>query len=124
MMRLCSTAATFANIKKYTIVTTQNLTNGPTLMNPLASSHHRLMPKSPTLDLGPRDSAFEQVVLWRLKSRPGRPPISLKIQALIRRLANENPSWGEERIANELLLELGIQVSPRTVSKYLPKRQT
>jgi len=27
-------------------------------------------------------------------------------------MANENPSWGEERIANELLLKLGIQVSP------------
>jgi len=33
-------------------------------------------------------------------------------------MANENPSWGEERIANELLLKLGIQVSPRTVNKY------
>jgi putative transposase len=63
-------------------------------------------------------------LFWRLKSRPGRPPIPLKIQALIRRMANENPLWGEERIANELLLKLGIQVSPRTVSKYLPKRPT
>src|ERR1022692_3668761 len=63
-------------------------------------------------------------LFWRLKSRPGRPPIPLKIQAPIRRMANENPSWGEERIANELLLKLGIQVSPRTVSKYLPTRPT
>jgi putative transposase len=63
-------------------------------------------------------------LFWRLKSRAGRPPIPLKIQTLIRRIANENASWGEERIANELLLKLGIQVSPRTVSKYLPKRPT
>lgn len=34
----------------------------------------------------------------------------------------ENPLWGEERIANELLLKLGIRVSPRTVGKYMPKR--
>jgi putative transposase len=61
-------------------------------------------------------------LFWRLKSRPGRPPIPLELQKLIRRMANENPSWGEERIANELLLKLGIKVSPRTVSKYLPKR--
>jgi hypothetical protein len=61
-------------------------------------------------------------LFWRLKSRPGRPPIPLQIRALIRRMANENPSWGEERIANELLLKLGIQVSPRTVRKYLPRR--
>jgi len=31
----------------------------------------------------------------------------------------ENPIWGEERIANELKLRLGIRVSPRTVQKYL-----
>jgi putative transposase len=61
-------------------------------------------------------------LLWRLKSRPGRPPIPLELQALIRRIASENPSWGEERIANELLLKIGIRVSPRTVSKYLPRR--
>jgi putative transposase len=61
-------------------------------------------------------------LFWRLRSRPGRPSIPLELQKLIRRIANENPSWGEERIANELLLKLGIKVSPRTVSKYLPKR--
>jgi putative transposase len=61
-------------------------------------------------------------LFWRLKFRSGRPPIPPELQALIRRIANENPSWGEERIANELLLKIGIRVSPRTVSKYLPRR--
>src|SRR5208283_4620862 len=61
-------------------------------------------------------------LFWRLKSRRGRPPIPQQIQALIRRMANENPLWGEERIANELLLKLGIRVSARTVRKYLPRR--
>jgi hypothetical protein len=37
-------------------------------------------------------------------------------------MANENSSWGEERIANELLLKIRIRVSPRTVNKYLPPR--
>ena len=37
-------------------------------------------------------------------------------------MAFDNPSWGEERIANELWLKLGLRVSPRTVRKYLPKR--
>jgi putative transposase len=37
-------------------------------------------------------------------------------------MACDNPSWGEERIASELWLKLGLQVSPRTVRKYLPKR--
>jgi putative transposase len=58
-------------------------------------------------------------LFWRLKSRPGRPPIPARLQALIRQMARENPSWGQERIANELKLKLGIEVSPRTVRKYL-----
>ena len=37
-------------------------------------------------------------------------------------MAVENVSWGEERIADELWLKLGIRVSPRTVRKYMPKR--
>jgi len=61
-------------------------------------------------------------LFWRGKSRPGRPPIPLELRQLIRRMATENPLWGEERIANELLLKLGLRVSPRTVRKYLPKR--
>src|SRR5215510_10202096 len=59
-------------------------------------------------------------LFWRWKSRLGRPPIPLDLQALIRRMARENPTWGEERIANELLLKLGLRVSPRTVRKYMP----
>jgi transposase InsO family protein len=61
-------------------------------------------------------------LLWRYKSRPGRPRIPLELRQLIRRIANENPLWGEERIANELLVKLGLRVSPRTVRKYMPKR--
>ena len=45
-------------------------------------------------------------LLWRVKSRPGRPPIPRDLRMLIRRMADENPLWGEERIANELLLKL------------------
>jgi transposase InsO family protein len=37
-------------------------------------------------------------------------------------MASDNRIWGEERIASELLVKLGIRVSPRTVRKYLPKR--
>src|SRR6202023_1843856 len=61
-------------------------------------------------------------LFWRCRSRPGRPPIPLELRQLIRRMATENPLWGEERIANELLVKLGIRVSPRTVRKYMPMR--
>jgi transposase InsO family protein len=57
---------------------------------------------------------------WRWKSQPGRPALPKDLQALIRRIALENPTWGQERIANELLLKLGLKVSPRTVRKYMP----
>ena len=61
-------------------------------------------------------------LFWRWKSQPGRPPIPSELRALIRTMARDIPGWGEERIANELLLKLGIQISPRTVRKYMPKR--
>src|SRR5215472_14394296 len=54
-------------------------------------------------------------LFWRWKSKsPGRPPLPKNVQGLVREMASENLSWGEERIANELKLKLGIRVSPRT----------
>lgn len=61
-------------------------------------------------------------VFWRYKSRPGRSRIPVELRQLIRDMAVDNICWGEERIANELLLKLGIRVSPRTVRKYMPKQ--
>jgi putative transposase len=61
-------------------------------------------------------------LFWRWKSRPGRPLLPADLRTLICRMARENPTWGEERIANELLLKLGLRVSPRTVRKYVPTR--
>jgi putative transposase len=61
-------------------------------------------------------------LFWHWKSQLGRPRIPTELRALIGAMAIDNPSWGEERIANELLLKLGIQILPRTVPKYMPKR--
>ena len=61
-------------------------------------------------------------LLWRSKSRSGHPPIPLELGQLIRRMATETSLWRAERIANELLLKLGLRVSPRTVRKHMPKR--
>lgn len=60
---------------------------------------------------------------WRRKSRakPGRPAIDMKIIALIRRLSQENVTWGAPRIKNELAL-LGYNVAESTVAKYMIKR--
>src|SRR5262249_38321747 len=62
-------------------------------------------------------------LFWRWKSRLGGPPSPAGLQTLIGRMARDNPSWGEERIVNELLLKLGLRVSPRTVRKYMPTRR-
>jgi putative transposase len=61
-------------------------------------------------------------LFWPWKSNPGRSPIPADLQVLSRRIARDNPSWCDERIANELLLKLGLRVLPRTVRKYIPKR--
>jgi len=62
-------------------------------------------------------------LFWRWKSRsPGRPAISPDVQRLIATMAAANRTWGEEHIANELLLKLGIRLSPRTVRRYMPSR--
>ncbi len=43
-------------------------------------------------------------------------------EKLIAEMAIANITWGEERIAQELLVKLGVRVSPRTVRKYIPIR--
>jgi transposase InsO family protein len=72
----------------------------------------------PETFIGWHRTAFR--TFWRWKSRkPGRPALPKNLQELIGQMAAANPSWGEERIADELCLKLGIRVSPRTVGKYL-----
>ena len=60
---------------------------------------------------------------WARKSRrrPGRPRVDPELIRLIRRMATTNPLWGAPRIHGELL-KLGIEVSERTVSRWMPKR--
>src|SRR5436305_159223 len=75
----------------------------------------------PATFIGWHRAAFRH--FWRWKSRPiGRPPVPVEIRRLIRRMAAENPTWGEERIADELWLKLQVRLSPRTVGKYLKER--
>jgi hypothetical protein len=50
------------------------------------------------------------------QGRPGRPPVSKEISALIRQMSEANPSWGSPRIVGELS-KLGIDVAKSTVDK-------
>lgn len=58
---------------------------------------------------------------WRFVSRQaerGRPRTDAEIRKLIHGMAAENPTWGAPRIHGELL-KLGLEISERTVSRYL-----
>jgi putative transposase len=60
-------------------------------------------------------------LFWHWKSStPGRPPIPAELRHVIATMARANRTWGEERIAAELFVKLGIRVSPRTVRRYMP----
>jgi putative transposase len=62
-------------------------------------------------------------LFWRLRSRHkdlGRLRINAEIRTIIQRMVKENPTWGAPRIHGELL-KLGLEVSERTVSRYIKR---
>src|SRR5215472_9608731 len=59
-------------------------------------------------------------LFWKHKSRPrGRPRVPAQLRKLIVEMVTSNPTWGEERIGDELLLKIGVRISPRTVRRYM-----
>ena len=55
------------------------------------------------------------------RRKPGRPPISRKIEDLIVRIASENPSWGYFRIEGHMK-HLGYNVSRTTIGRVFARR--
>jgi len=52
-------------------------------------------------------------LFWRFRSRtknPGRPTIDAEIRAVIRKMVEENPTWGGPRVLGELI-KLGFDLS-------------
>jgi putative transposase len=76
-----------------------------------------VMVKPETL-IGWHRKGFKLFARW--KCRVGRPRLPGNIRQLIVRMVRENPTWGEERVAAELSVNLRILVSPRTVRSYWP----
>jgi putative transposase len=52
------------------------------------------------------------------RPKPGRPPTDRALRELMLRLARENPGWGYQRIAGELI-KLGFRISPSTIRRLL-----
>src|SRR5262245_64160473 len=54
---------------------------------------------------------------------PGRPSVTGEIRKLVRTMASANPLWGAPRVHGELL-KLGFEISERTVSRLMPKKES
>jgi putative transposase len=56
---------------------------------------------------------------WKSKRKPGRPTIPRQHIEFIRRISADHPEWGEDKIALELKLKLGVEHSTSTIRKYM-----
>jgi len=59
---------------------------------------------------------------FRRRGNPGSPCISSELEALIVRLAKENPGWGYDKIQGELL-KLGHNLSATSVGSVLKRHR-
>ena len=72
----------------------------------------------PDTVVGWHRAGFRWYWRWRSRRHSGRPKITSEVRDLIRRLAQENSGWGAPKIHGELL-KLGLEISERTVARYL-----
>ena len=78
----------------------------------------RLLVTSDTIVRWHRDIVRHRWAARSTRGRTGRPATRRNIQALVRRLARENPDWGYRRIHGELA-GLGVKVAASTVWEIL-----
>ena len=78
----------------------------------------RLLVTPDTIVRWHRDIVRRRWAARSMRGRTGRPATRRNIQALVRRLARENPDWGYRRIHGELA-GLGVKVAASTVWEIL-----
>jgi transposase InsO family protein len=74
----------------------------------------------PSTVIGWHRAGFRLFWKWKSRKCAGK-RTRAEIIAAIRKVATENPTWGAPRIHGELL-KLGLCLSERTVSRFIPKR--
>jgi len=79
-----------------------------------------LVAVKPDTVVGWHRTGFRLFWKWQSRASGSRPKSTAEIRALIRRVAEENPTWGAPRIHGELQ-KLGFVVSERTVARYLKR---
>ena len=86
---------------------------------PRARRHELRLPVTPdTILRWHRDIAGRRWAARSMRGKTGRPATRRNIQALVRRLARENPGWGYRRIHGEMA-GLGVKVAASTVWEIL-----
>jgi putative transposase len=86
---------------------------------PRARRHGLRLPVTPdTILRWHRDIAGRRWAARSMRGKTGRPATRRNIQALVRRLARENPGWGYRRIHGEMA-GLGVKVAASTVWEIL-----
>jgi putative transposase len=78
----------------------------------------RLLVTPDTIVRWHRDIVRQRWGARSMRGRTGRPATRQSIRALVRRLARENPGWGDRRIHGELA-GLGVKVAASTVWEIL-----
>ncbi len=62
-------------------------------------------------------------LVWKWKSRGGRPKIPIEEIRLIQRLAKDNSAWGPHEIQREMIALGFPERHPDTIAAYMPKRR-
>jgi putative transposase len=113
--------AAYARCQKRVHVQPQERAFWVALSNAWASWRSALIMVKPATVIAWHRRGFRRYWRWRSR-KPGRPPIPRDHIALIRRISSDHPEWGEDRIAEELELKLGVRHSTSTIRKYMVRR--
>jgi putative transposase len=80
--------------------------------------HSPLVLVSPATVIAWHRRAYHRYWTWK-SGKPGRPRIPAEHIAFIRRISTDHPEWGEDRVAEELALKLGVTHSTSTIRRYM-----